>query len=152
MCFARKISVLLSRNECKYQAMLRFVDATVAEIDLAAGSWQLVYSYGLNGHPLLKGENIDAVAQDYMKETLHPADQEQVRWIWEHGLAEFFEEGRFRQTWMHRIKENAGSEWEKIEMTIVRLDTEHPQQKKGLMIWKKIEGDDSLERTGCDYR
>lgn len=134
------------KERMKYQAMLRFVDATVAEIDLAAGSWQLVYSYGLNGHSLLKGENLDAVAQDYMKETLHPADQEQVRWIWEHGLAEFFEEGRFRQTWMHRIKENAGSEWEKIEMTIVRLDTEHPQQKKGLMIWKKIEGDDSLEK------
>lgn len=129
------------KERMKYLAMLRYVDVTVAEIDLASNSWQLVYSYGSRGQSLLKGDTIDAIAKTYLEEIVHPEDRDQARRMWEHGLADFFAEGRFRQTWVHRVKDEYDREWKQIEMTIVRLDTEHLQQKKGLILWKQIEED-----------
>ncbi|MCQ4637280.1 diguanylate cyclase [Anaerovorax odorimutans] len=129
------------KERMKYHAMLRYEDAIVGEVDLATNSWQLVYSSGLNNPELFKSEAMDKLGKEYIETAVHPQDREQVFEIWKQGLADFFAEGRFQQSWQYRIKGQKSGQWQQVIMTLVRVDTEHPQQKKGLVLWKKYEDD-----------
>ncbi|WP_320932649.1 PAS domain-containing protein, partial [Hungatella effluvii] len=52
---------------------------------------------------------------------------------------EFFAEGLLKQSWKHRVRE--GLEWHWYELTILRIDTEHPRQRKALLLWKSLQAE-----------
>ena len=49
-----------------------------------------------------------------------------------------FEEGMLKQSWKYRLKdEHRSEEW--YELTLLRVDIEHPRRRKALLLWRHME-------------
>ena len=76
----------------------------------------------------------------HVTEMVKPEDREYMQNAWKKGMPEFFAEGLLKQSWKHRVRD--GLEWRLYELTILRIDTEHPRQRKALLLWKALENPD----------
>lgn len=73
----------------------------------------------------------------HVTEMVKPEDREYMQNAWKKGMPEFFAEGLLKQSWKHRVRD--GLEWRLYELTILRIDTERPRQRKALLLWKALE-------------
>lgn len=141
----------LQIEQMKYFAMLRYENTMVVEVDFSTGSYHLVYAPNVRIKRAFQGESLKDAAERYIREMVKPEDQEDMRAAWAQGMPAFFEDGLLKQTWKHRVRE--GLDWRWYELTILRVDTEHPRQRKALLLWKIAErepGQDGGSRTGLD--
>ena len=130
----------LQLEQLKYLAMLRYENTMVAEVDFSTGSYHLVYAPNLRIKRAFQGERLEDAAARYISEMVRPEDREYMQIAWKEGMPEFFAEGLLKQSWKHRVRE--GLEWHWYELTILRIDTEHPRQRKALLLWKALENPD----------
>lgn len=131
----------LQMEQMKYFAMLRYENIMVAEMDFSAGSYHVVYAPDLRMKGLLQGECMEDVAKHYISQIVKPEDQGYMTYVWGMEIAAFFETGLLKQSWKHRIWQEAENGWAWYELTILRVDIEHPRQRKALMLWKYLEPD-----------
>lgn len=122
----------LQLEQLKYLAMLRYENTMVAEVDFSTGSYHLVYAPNLRIKRAFQGERLEDAAARYISEMVRPEDREYMQIAWKEGMPEFFAEGLLKQSWKHRVRE--GLEWHWYELTILRIDTEHPRQRKALLL------------------
>lgn len=140
----------LQTEQMKYMAMLRYENTMVAEVDFTSGSYHLVYAPDLRIRRAFQGESLEDAAERYIREMVSPEDQENMREAWMEGMSRFFEEGLLKQTWRHRVRE--GLEWTWYDLTILRVDTEHPRQRNAILLWKSIDGEGMHAKGREDMR
>lgn len=126
----------LQMEQMKYFAMLRYENTMVAEVDFFTGSYHLVYAPNMRIKRAFQGESLKDAAERYIRDMVKPEDQEMMRRAWAEGMSGFFEEGLLKQSWRHRVREEL--DWGWYDLTILRVDTEHPRQRKALLLWKSI--------------
>ena len=128
----------LQLEQMKYFAMLRYVDTTVAEVDFSTGSYHVVYAPDERIKKLFQGECLEAVAECCINDLVVPEEQDNVRRIWKTEIPRFFEEGMLKQSWKYRLKdEHRSEEW--YELTLLRVDIEHPRRRKALLLWRLVD-------------
>ena len=133
----------LQLEQMKYLAMLRYENTMVAEVDFSAGSYHLVYAPNLRIKRAFRGERLEDAAERYIADMVKPEDQELMRTAWNEQMPGFFEEGMLKHSWRHRVREGLGWCW--YELTILRIDIEHPHQRKALLLWKAMEAEEQAE-------
>lgn len=134
----------LQLEQMKYMAMLRYENNTVVEVDFSTGSYHLVYACERWVKQLLQGDELEWVAERYLKELVMPEDQLAAEAVWKEEIPAFFDAGLLKQTWKHRLLVPSSDEWGWYEFSILRIDTEHPRQRKALLLWRFI-GSDQAE-------
>lgn len=78
------------------------------------------------------------MAECYINDLVVPEEQDNVRRIWKTEIPRFFEEGMLKQSWKYRLKdEHRSEEW--YELTLLRVDIEHPRRRKALLLWRHME-------------
>ncbi|MBC8571362.1 diguanylate cyclase domain-containing protein [Zongyangia hominis] len=131
--------------QMKYYAMLRYENVAAVEVDLAAGRYQMAYAPRTAIRSLFQGGRLEDAVLRYINEVIHPDDRDFALSIWWKELPRFFEEGRLKQSWKNRIYDAALGGWRWFEVTALRIDTEHPRQRKALFLWRDAEADESVQ-------
>lgn len=131
----------LQMEQMKYFAMLRYENTMVAEVDFLSGGYHLVYAPDQQSKGMFQGTSLEDAIRRYIGEIVMPEDRDRMRGVWIEELPLFFEEGRFKQSWCHRVREHSGWSW--YELTILRIDVEHPRRKNALLLWKALKQDEA---------
>lgn len=132
----------LQMEQMKYLAMLRYENTMVVEADFSSGSYHLVYAPNLRIKRVFQGKGLDDALRHYIAEMVMPEDRESMERAWDRDIPGFFEEGMLKQSWMHRLRDGLAYDW--YELTILRIDIEHPRQRKALLLWKAQKQDPAL--------
>ncbi|MCD8278382.1 sensor domain-containing diguanylate cyclase/phosphohydrolase [Enterocloster citroniae] len=139
----------LQLEQMKYLAMLRYENTMVVEVDFSTGSYHMVYAPNLRIKRSFQGERLEDAVGRYIAEMVDPQDQEYMREAWAVGMPGFFQQGMLKKSWKHRVRDGQGWCW--FDLTILRIDIEHPRQRKALLLWKALEAEAehiSAGRTG----
>ena len=123
----------------KYLAMLRYENTMVVEVDFSTGSYHMVYAPNLRIKRSFQGERLEDAVGRYIAEMVDPQDQEYMREAWAMGMPGFFQQGMLKKSWKHRVRDGQGWCW--FDLTILRIDIEHPRQRKALLLWKALEAE-----------
>lgn len=136
----------LQLEQMKYMAMLRYENTTVVEVDFSTGSYHLVYASGGWIKQMFQGEELEQVAQKYLKDLVMPEDRTLVETMWKKEIPAFFEAGLLKQTWRHRLLDLSSSQWNWYDISVLRIDTEHPRQRKALLLWRLVGSQEEKSR------
>lgn len=129
----------LQLEQMKYFALLRYVNTTVVEVDFSTGSYHVVYAPDDRVKRMFQGDGLDAVAERYIRDLVKPEERSYVRRVWKEEIPRFFEEGLLKQGWRHQIRDYAEQTQSWYELTLLRLDIEHPRRRKALVLWKPVD-------------
>lgn len=131
----------------KYVAMLRYVNATVVELDMDSGIFHLVYQpNGKLDSLRFSGLFFDAF-RAFVARSVHPDDREYALGILKGYLDADVQNGATRQVHRYRILDSASSEYQWYEASISKILLEDEHQHKALVIWKEITDADAATHS-----
>lgn len=127
----------LQMGQMKYFTLLKYMDATVMEADLATGLYHLAYLSSEDFALLKTGGTLKESLFNFASVAVHPDDRKTVTDLTDAYVDCLFTEGLMKRSRRYRIfNKHAGSYcW--CEATIMRVDTESPLQQKVLIAWKE---------------
>lgn len=129
----------LQMGQLKYFTLLHYTDSTVMEVDLDTGLYHVVYLSGEDFELLKSGNRFMDSICSFAQEVVHPEDKGMMEDFLGNGIAEFFAEGLMKRSWKYRIYSRAKGDYCGCRMTLLRISTNQPHQRKALLIWHEEE-------------
>jgi len=120
--------------QMKYQALLHYIDATVLEIDLKAGSYHIVFNPNPDFALLSTGASFDAAAQAMVENVIHVEDREKVSSYFRGMHDAFFRQGLRKYSCIFRMYNISGSSFRTYEITTLQLNYEESPRDVALLI------------------
>ena len=127
----------LQLAQAKSQALLHYLDVTVAEVDLDQGGYHLLYNPDPNLAVLRSAATFDDVLQRLAVEAVHPDDRGALLEQAHSHLREFFASGLRKQTRPYRIFNVATEDYQNYDVTLLRIDPSDFSRRNALVIWEK---------------
>ena len=127
----------LQMGQMKYFTLLKYIDATVMEVDFTTGLYHLVYLSGEDFALLKSGSTFRESFKNFAAHALHPDDREDILAHTDEYVDTLFDEGLMKRVRRYRIFSNKLSGYCWCEATIMRVDTGSPRQRKVLIAWKE---------------
>lgn len=131
-------------DSLKYFALLNYIKATVMEVDLATGIYQLVYQCSSDFDLLRSGANFAECMTRFADGAVHPDDRERMLQILGYYTEDFFAEGLLQMQRRYRIYNRASGEYLTWLATMLRINPDAPQQQHVLLLWRRA---DELPQT-----
>lgn len=125
----------LQMGQLKYFSLLRYIDATVMEIDLNSGLYHVVYSSGSDFEPLRCGNSFEESIRNLTEKAVHPDDQETAKQISRQQMEAFFENGETERNWIYRIYNQDSQIYKWYHINLLRIDTASPYQRMAMLVW-----------------
>ena len=120
----------------KYLALLRYLNATVLEVDMDSGVYHLIHRQNDDFEDLLSGGTFAEAFRGFAEKAVHPEDRAKVLNILEEGIEDFFGSGLIQRSRRYRVLHRASGEYVRYEGSALRVDVEDPNRHRLLMIWK----------------
>lgn len=135
-------------SQMKYFTLLRYIDATVLEVDMDTGIYHLVYQQNEDFQALRTGDTFEESLRAFAQHAVHPDDQSIVLDILHSYIEEFFSRGLIKRSRSYRVLHRASGEYVWYTATALRVDIENPRRHKALIIWRQQEQAGDPVRTG----
>ncbi len=120
----------------KYQMLLHFLDATVAEVDLDQGVYHVVY----NPDPLLDmlhaGSSLAELDRVMVLQAATREDREQIRDLTEREIPAFLKTGRMRLSHRVPVYDADAGVTRQYDLTVLRQSMADPDLRRVLVIWQ----------------
>lgn len=134
--------------QMKYLTLLRYLEATVMEVDLDSGLHHLVYQQGEDFEELRSGGSFEEIMDNFMEHSVNPEDRKGLLELGQY-ISDFFDRGLLRQNRYYRVLHRATGDYAWYEAAILRVEMENPMRHKMLLIWKKMkENKDGAGQAG----
>lgn len=127
----------LQMGQMKYFTLLKYIDLTVMEVDLATGLYHVVYLSSEDFAPLKTGSTFKESLLNFASAAVHPDDRESVMNLTGAYIGRLFAEGLIKRSRRYRVFNKSAGGYCWCEATIMRVDTESPLQRKALIAWKE---------------
>ena len=128
----------LQLGQMKYFTLLRYMDSTVMEVDLNTGLYHVVYLSNKDFEPLKTGSRFSESIHSFTDRAVHPDDRAEMRAFLDDDMPGFFEAGYMKKSKRCRVYNKQQREYLWCEITVMRIDTGHPHQRKAVLIWKEL--------------
>lgn len=128
----------LQLGQMKYFTLLRYMNATVMEMDFSTGLYHVMYLSNKDFEPLKSGRRFADSIRSFAQEAVHPDDREKVLELLGSYMEDFFSSGYMKKTRRYRVYNHAEREYRWCGATLMRIDTGHPHQRMALLIWHEI--------------
>jgi len=128
------------RNLLKYFTLLRYLNSTVLEADLNTGYFHIIYLSGSNFDSLKIGTTMEAAMTNFIDEAVHEEDKIPLKEFLDDGLKLLFREGMMKVSSKCRIYNLTSQDFVPYQVTLLRTDTEHPEQKRLLLVFETTLG------------
>ena len=126
-------------GQMKYFTLLRYMDSTVMEVDLNTNLYHVVYLSSKDFEPLKTGSRFTEAIHNFTENAVHPEEQAIMMKFLDADMAEFFEAGYMKKAKKCRIYDRIQKEYRWCEVTVMRIDTGYPHQRKAVLIWKELD-------------
>lgn len=126
-------------GQMKYFTLLRYMDSTVMEVDLNTNLYHVVYLSSKDFEPLKTGSQFTEAIHNFTENAVHPEDQAMMLEFLDADMAEFFEAGYMKKAKKCRIYDRIRKIYRWCEVTVMRIDTGYPHQRKAVLIWKELD-------------
>lgn len=126
-------------GQMKYFTLLRYMDSTVMEVDLNTNLYHVVYLSSKDFEPLKTGSRFTEAIHNFTENAVHPEEQAIMMKFLDADMAEFFEAGYMKKAKKCRIYDRIRKEYRWCEVTVMRIDTGYPHQRKAVLIWKELD-------------
>lgn len=127
----------LQMGQMKYFALLKYMDATVMEVDLTNRLFHVVYMSSVDFEGLKQGSCFSDAICSFAGAAVHPEDRELVMRIAGPDMEEFFANGMGRETRRCRVYSKTTRDYLWYEITLVRVDMNTPHHRSVLVIWQR---------------
>lgn len=128
----------LQLGQMKYFTLLRYMDSTVMEVDLNTGLYHVVYLSNKDFEPLKTGSRFSESIRSFTDQAVHPDDRAEMRAFLDDDMPGFFEAGYMKKSKKCRVYNKQQRQYLWCEVTVMRIDTGHPHQRKAVLIWKEL--------------
>lgn len=127
----------LEIDQMKYFALLRLENSTTIEIDMESGVYHLVYKQSNAFDIFYSGDSFPNNYKHFSESYVHQDDRN-VDLM--NIIDEFLKSGSFKQSFQQRVLDNVTNTFVQYEVTILKIDTLHKDDKNILVIWKNLQG------------
>ena len=127
----------LQMGQLKYFTLLKYIDATVMEVDFTTGLYHLVYLSGEDFALLKSGSTFREAFTNFVERAVHPDDKNVVMELTDEYVDTLFTEGLMKRTRRYRIYNSKLGAYCWCEATTLRVDLDSPRQRKVLVAWKE---------------
>lgn len=124
-------------GQFKMAALLRYLDATVLEVDWDAGTYHLLYQADDNFSAFQQKETVWDAGEDFVDRYVHPEDRFTARKQLEQGRRQLETEGAMSIPCRYRILDRATGRYCWYESTILRLGATELRHCCALIVWRK---------------
>ena len=128
----------LQLGQMKYFTLLRYMDSTVMEVDLNTGLYHVVYLSNKDFEPLKTGSRFSESIRSFTDQAVHPDDRAEMKAFLDDDMPGFFEAGYMKKSKKCRVYNKQQRQYLWCEVTVMRIDTGHPHQRKAVLIWKEL--------------
>lgn len=128
----------LQLGQMKYFTLLRYMDSTVMEVDLNTGLYHVVYLSNKDFEPLKTGSRFSESIRSFTDQAVHPDDRAEMKAFLDDDMPGFFEAGYMKKSKKCRVYNKQQKQYLWCEVTVMRIDTGHPHQRKAVLIWKEL--------------
>ncbi len=129
----------LEQSQLKYFALLRYLDATVMEVDVSAQVYHLVYLADQDFAMLRSMDSFEESIRVFIATCVHPDDQAEAGKLLSGHIPEFFQEGLTRRDQRYRVFDQKQNNYAWCRVSMLRINLENPRRQKFLLIWHKEE-------------
>lgn len=129
----------LEFGQMKYFTMLRYTGSTVMEVDMASGIYHVVYQQNEDFEDLRSGGTFEDSYRAFIENSAHPDDRTSILETLESYIHDFFSRGLIKRSRTYRVLHRTTGEYVWYETTLLRVDIDHPQSHKALIIWKELD-------------
>jgi len=127
---------MLQQGQAKYLSMLKYANATVMEFNLITGLYHLVYLSNSDFALLKSGSSFEESIRSFVDGAVHPDDRQHALELLDGYLTRFFVAGLMQRTRMYRVLNCASQHYHWCDATLLRLDTQNPEDRQALLIWQ----------------
>lgn len=138
----------LQAGQKKYFTLLRYINATVMEIDQAGGVYHVVYLSSADFEQLKSGNSFAEAMRNFIQEAVHPEERENALQFAGQGLQGFFADGVLQQSRRFRVYSRQMQSYRWVRATLLRIELRNPYDKKALLIWQE-EREDARASSTC---
>lgn len=128
----------LEQGQMKYLALLRYLDSTVVEVDLNTGVYHVVYMPNRDFGLLRSGSRFEDSVKAFVQGAVYPEDRDIVLGLLGNYMEEFFSDGLMKRTRKYRVLNQTTGVYCWCYATLLRVDIGNPNQKKVMIIWKRV--------------
>lgn len=125
--------------QLKYQAMLRYADDTVVEIDARRRLYHVVYNPDPRLIPPLASSSLSEFLLSMAGDRVHPSDYAAVDDISEQGIERFFRRSLRKLSTRYRLFHPDAGDYLPYVVTFHRLELNDPDQQRFLAIWHRLD-------------
>lgn len=140
---------MLQTAQVKYLTLLRYVNATVVEVDLDQGVYHMVYDPNPDFALLRSGASFAESMRNLVQRAVHPDDRARVLEFLKNSGEEFFAKGLMKYRHRYRVYSAMIGDYRWYEATLLRIDVDDLHSRKGLAVWREAEtaeAEDTRER------
>lgn len=130
----------LEYGQMKYFTLLRYVQASIIELDYDTGIFHIIYSPNDLLHYSGMEDNFELAIRKFADLAVHQDDKNDLLYALGKGLESFFANGLMKQQWIFRMSDENRSGYEPWRVTVLRIDVGNPHQHKVMIIWEREEG------------
>ena len=141
------------QSQLKYFALLRYLDATVMEVDFDTGIYHLVYQQDQDFAALGLGNCLAESIKNFADAVVHPEDREEVLCLSGSCMQEFFDEGLSWREYRYRVQDCQEGDYVWCRTDLLRINSENPRLRRCLLVWHKEEkAAEALFRDDMGYK
>lgn len=128
-----------ARQQMKYQRLLHFIDATIIELDLENGHYQMVYSPDPELTTLGTGANFMEGVHNLLMQLAPVDEQRNVVRLFSMHIDQLFEKGLNRRHFRFTMRAPHRDEKYTYEVTLLRENMLERERRNLIIIWKRVE-------------
>ena len=125
--------------QVKYQAMLRYADATVVEVDAGRKLYHIVYNPDPHLIPPLASSSLSEFLLSMVGDRVHPDDYALLQDINGEGLRDFFRRNLRKLSFRYRLFHPGVGDYVPYEVNFLRMELNDPGQRRFIAIWKQTQ-------------
>ncbi len=126
-------------GQLKYFAILRYLEATVMEVDMNSGIYHLVYQRNEDFQDLRSGGSFEESFRIFAERSVHPDDRHILNDVLDTYIDDFFSRGLIRRSRSYRVLHRASGEYLWYRATAMRVEIDNPKRHKALLIWEPVD-------------
>ena len=134
-------------SQVKYQALLHHINDTVMELDLDNHLYHVVYNPNPDLDPIIPSGPFQSIIDQLRYSSLHPQDIDVVEEMRYCLNEEFFHKNLRRKTFFLRFFSPALEDYQRYELTFLRVNTGNPNQRIVIAVWHRVQRSDVSSPT-----
>jgi len=134
----------LRMGQLKYFTLLKYIDATVMEVDFLTGMHHVVYTSDDNFDLLRSGSQFIDSFKAFVEAEVCPEDRDVLLASTDKYIEHFFQEGLTRRNRRYRVFDHLDKKYCWYQAAILRIDAEDPNVRKVMIIWQKEKSENTM--------